>query len=127
MRWNWWAYGHLWPPIAREELGMELETPAPTRTTVEADLAFEVIGVGRQTGYRLIAAGTLPVLPLPGRKRIAVSALDRLLDRKLTEADFHAAEVRLAPRRAALRDYGTTYRENRAALATKKAATAEGR
>lgn len=48
--------------------------------TVSVALAGALLGVSRPTAYRL----HLPVLNLPGRKRIAIADLERLLGTKIT-------------------------------------------
>ncbi len=55
--------------------------PIP-KSTVTGPEAFEVLGIKRSTGYRLIAAGLfpLPVIRLGHQIRIPIAALSRLLE-----------------------------------------------
>lgn len=55
---------------------------------VSVPLAGALLGVSRPTAYRL----DLPVLRLPGRKRVAVADLERLLGTKITADRIAQAE-----------------------------------
>ena len=47
-----------------------------------------VLGMSRQSIYRAAAAGTLPLWPGPGRKRVITAKLAEQIGRPITPADF---------------------------------------
>jgi hypothetical protein len=57
--------------------------------TVSVPLAGALLGVSRPTAYRL----HLPVLDLPGRKRVAIADLERMLGTKITADRIAQAQV----------------------------------
>ena len=65
----------LGPPAARIGLGA-LHTLPPTLKPVEA---FDLLGVGRTSGYELIRKGELPVLRLGGKLLVPTAHLLRLV------------------------------------------------
>jgi hypothetical protein len=87
--------------------------------TVPIDVAGELIGVPRQTAYRMAKAGALPVMPGPGRSKVPTAKLSALLGVEITAAHIEDARARLAPKRAALLDYQASYRRERATLTAK--------
>jgi hypothetical protein len=89
--------------------------------TVPIDLAGELLGMDRQAAYRMAKSGALRVLPGPGRKKVSLASLSKLLEHELTAADIEAARDRLAPKRSAFLDYQATYRRERAAVSTRRA------
>jgi excisionase family DNA binding protein len=95
----------------------------PTRLTSTPRVAAEVLGTPLQTVYRLIGDGTLRSMPGPGRKRILTSSLEAIAGRRLTEADFIAAEERSRPKRDKALAYLARYRAERAFKAAKRAST----
>jgi hypothetical protein len=59
--------------------------------TVPVPLAGALFGASPLTAYRL----KLPVLALPGRKRVAIADLERLLGTKITTEHLAEAQARL--------------------------------
>jgi len=59
--------------------------------TVPVPLAGALFGASPPTAYRL----NLPVLALPGRKRVAIADLERLLGTKITTEHLAEAQARL--------------------------------
>jgi len=59
--------------------------------TVSIPLAGILVGVSRPTAYRL----HLPVLDLPGRKKVAVADLERLVGTKITADHIAEAQAKL--------------------------------
>jgi hypothetical protein len=59
--------------------------------TVPVPLAGALFGASAPTAYRL----NLPVLDLPGRKRVAIADLERLLGTKITIEHLAQAQARL--------------------------------
>lgn len=85
--------------------------------TLPVDLAGELLDYGsRARAYAAAKAGVLPVLPGPGRKRVATAKLAELVGRPITVEDIEAAEARLKPKREAAKRYQDDYRASRQAL-----------
>ena len=84
--------------------------------TLPVDLAGELVGASRQVGYRMVKAGTLPVLPGPGRKKVPTAAVERLVGRTITMQDIEAAKARLEPKREAFLTYQADYRRSKLAM-----------
>ena len=49
------------------------------------DEAFKVIGVGRSTGYKLLATGELPSIRIGRLRKIPVAELNRWISEKVSE------------------------------------------
>lgn len=94
--------------------------------TVPIDVAGELIGVPRQTAYRMAKAGALPVMPGPGRAKVPLAKLSALVGVEITADHIKAAQDRLEPKRAALLAYQANYRRERVAVAAKKINRAGG-
>ena len=53
--------------------------------------AFEMAGVSRSTGYKLIASGEWPKVPVGRAIRIPVNGLRQWIERKLSEQQQHSS------------------------------------
>jgi excisionase family DNA binding protein len=58
------------------------------RLTYSVSEVAELLGISRSKAYDLVSAGLLPIVPLPGRRKlVARSVLERLVDAPERAAD----------------------------------------
>ena len=58
---------------------------------VGVPVAGRLLGLSHQSAYRRVLDGTLPVLPLGGRKLVSVAKLEAMIGRPITAEEIAAA------------------------------------
>lgn len=97
------------------------DTPI-TLLTLPLEVAAHIVcGASRATAYEMAQRGTLPVLPGPGRRRVPVGHLERILGRRITVSDLARAQESIAPRKAQYLARQAAYRAARAKQAEARA------
>jgi hypothetical protein len=70
-----------------------------TPTTLSAPLAVSVqtagrlLGLSKPSAYRLARSGSLPILPIPGRKKVSVAKLAELVGRQISAEEIARADI----------------------------------
>jgi len=67
---------------------MSLQT-TPVAVSVEA--AGKLLNLSRAAAFRRVADGSLPTLPLAGRKRVSVARLEEIIGRRFTPDEVQHA------------------------------------
>lgn len=84
------------------------------RLTYTVSEVAELLGISRSKAYDLVAAGLLPIVPLPGRRKLVARAvLERLVDAPEPPAE-HLTEATSRDRHSnGRRQAGTTHAASR--------------
>lgn len=93
------------------------------RLAVPVPVAAILLGTNHETVYQRVRDGSLPRLPLPGRWRISIAALERIADRAITTDEIDTALEIYAAKRAVTHERWKKARADKAAKLQNKTVT----
>jgi hypothetical protein len=65
-----------------------------TPVAVSVEVAGKLLNLSRAAAFRRVADGSLPTLPLAGRKRVSITRLEEIIGRRFTAEEVQHAMQR---------------------------------